>query len=223
MFGLTLLRRGLFKELDDQCDAESEINVNRLRGDVARYSGQMGRAKACYEAGLSQSETLHDRGLTRLLRAELALVDGWVGIDPSGWDEEGEGLLAAWTRVQHLVAHALYSATSEPAAGTAFAERALEVAHRLELFDGLVDATVAKGLIAAVAQDYRGLDRSLAELGQLLDGRSIHRHWLEVLTWWGGAPGGSSTVSWPNGVAEAHLFWTRLLRRRQEGRRTWRA
>jgi hypothetical protein len=216
MFSLILLKRGAFQELDRYArDHADEVNAYRLRGDVNRLNARWSYAEALYRAGLEAAEADGDVGLAALFRAELALVDGWTAQrDPSVWRTTEDLGVGAWTEVSHLVARALYFASTDGRLAEEALALAAEVANNFGLSEGAADIVVARGFLAGVRGDTPAVAAAASELGRWVSSSGTYASWLQVLKLWSGVADFDDRVHWLDGTQVARSAWLRTLKTR---------
>ncbi len=216
MYALLLLKRGAFFELTELVASESSIDANRLLGDVYRSNANWSQAVHYYSAGLREAEKSVNLGLSELFRAELALIDGWIGTsDPARWLKDEPNGLQPWTRAAQSLAMALFSADKDPARAQHFIAEAEDVASEFGFVEISLDALVARGFIAAVSSKDSELASTIQVFRDELDIREGYSHWLEVLDWWLGSPTGATATQWIEGSFTARLRWTDVVERRR--------
>lgn len=152
MYAVILLIRGAFVDVEQYAHENADqVDNFRLLGDVYRWSAQWGRAHEQHRAGLTRAADRGDVGLANLFRAELALVDGWVGANnPHRWESDTEDRNEAWVEISRLIADALYVCTRDRSSATRTLEVAQSISDSFGLHQSSSDVIIARAFIASV-------------------------------------------------------------------------
>jgi hypothetical protein len=184
-------------------------------GDTYRYHARWAEAAGHYERGLAEARAQADEGLVRLFETELALVDGWTGVDPRLRQPTDMADGEPWTQVGRLIAAALFKADTQPNDARTELDLAAEMASTFGLAEGTADVLVARAFLAAVEQDDDSLRDAHAQLREYVSQTATYASWLQVIETWSGQVRDSSyQVQWIK-PSTSLAAWQRVVAERR--------